>query len=180
MKLANESVPIVNGILRDLLPDVKPITGTFLRDHIAALPTVRRAVDLPGKLNEFTQRRIGRHDISDRALMCEAFKPEPSERGKPRLRCPGNPETEIVRSMQAGAQLFAMGAFQAIRNPAIHWTGLGNPAMAAEQLAALSIVARWVRHWDVVRYVEPINFGLVEVTPQPRPEPGGKTESAKK
>jgi hypothetical protein len=34
-------------------------------------------------------------------------------------------------------------------------TGDWNPVTAAEQLAALSIVARWVRHWHVVRFVPP-------------------------
>jgi hypothetical protein len=112
----------------------------------------RQAVaNAAAKLNKFTQDRLDRHDLSDSALMSEAFSPDDPKQGKPRLRCPGNPESETVRSMQKGAQLFAMGAMMAIRNPAVHWTGNGNPPSAAEQLAALSVVARWVRYWDVAQ-----------------------------
>jgi hypothetical protein len=49
-----------------------------------------------------------------------------------------------------------MGAFMAIRNPAVHWTRDGNPAMAGEQLAALSVIAHWVKYWDMVRYTAPV------------------------
>lgn len=116
----------------------------------------RQAVEnAAGKLNKFTQDRLDRRDISDSALMSEAFLPEPPKPGKARLRCPGDPEDETVRAMQKGAQLFAMGAMMAIRNPAVHWTRNGNPASAAEQLAALSIIARWVRYWDIERYTPP-------------------------
>ena len=116
----------------------------------------RQAVaNAAARLCEFTQNKTGRRDINDSALMSEAFLPEPPKPGKPRLRCPGDPEDETVRAMQKGAQLFAMGAMMAIRNPAVHWTRNGNPASAAEQLAALSIIARWVRYWDIERYKPP-------------------------
>jgi hypothetical protein len=107
------------------------------------------------RLNAFTQDRLGRHDASDSDLMAQAFSDKEPERGKPRLRCPGDHTKMTVQSMQRGAMLMSMGAFQAIRNPAAHLTGDWNPVTAAEYLAALSIVARWVRHWDVVRYVPP-------------------------
>jgi hypothetical protein len=117
----------------------------------------RQAVaNAAGQLNKFAQDRLGVHDISDGDLMSQAFSDKEPKEGRPRLRCPGNQESMTVQSMQHGAQLFAMGAFQAIRNPAVHWTRDGNPAMAGEQLAALSIVARWVRYWDVVVYQAPV------------------------
>ncbi|HET9894583.1 MAG TPA: TIGR02391 family protein [Streptosporangiaceae bacterium] len=116
----------------------------------------RQAVEnAAGKLNKFTQDWLDRHDISDSDLMTQAFSPNRPKDGAPRLRCPGNPESEIVRAMQEGAMHFAKGAMMAIRNPAVHWTGNGNPASASEQLAALSVVARWVRYWDVVKYSPP-------------------------
>jgi hypothetical protein len=62
----------------------------------------------------------------------------------------------------------AMGAFMAIRNPAVHWTRNGNPAQAAEQLAALSVVARWVRYWDVVRYTPPTLESMAKEQPGQR------------
>lgn len=107
-------------------------------------------------LNRYTQDRLDVQDISDSDLMAQAFSDKKPQSGRPRLRCPGNPESETVKSMQKGAQLVAMGAMMAIRNPAVHWTRNGNPASAAEQLAALSVIARWVRYWDVVRYTPPV------------------------
>lgn len=116
----------------------------------------RQAVEnAAGKLNKFTQDRLGRYDISDNDLMAQAFSINDPTPGKPRLRCPGYPDTMTARSMQQGALYFAQGVFMAIRNPAIHWTRNGNPASAAEQLTALSVVARWVRYWDVVKYRHP-------------------------
>jgi hypothetical protein len=116
----------------------------------------RQAVaDAATSVNQLTQNRLGRHDISDRDLMAQAFSANSPEPGKPRLRCPGDHRSMTVRSMQQGALFMAQGCFQAIRNPAIHLTGEWNPVTAAEHLAVLSVVARWVRHWDIVRYVPP-------------------------
>ena len=202
MEVANRMLPKVNALVRTLLPDTKPISGSSLLEHEAGVGRVLRAEDVLGdwdemvdddgqvqfgvplnaldvvvleaarhdwdhekwrqavanaaaKLVKYTQDRLDRHDLSDSELMSEAFSENEPQSGRPRLRCPGNPESETVRSMQKGAKLFAMGAFQAIRNPAVHWTGNGNPASAGEQLAALSVVARWVRYWDVVKYTPP-------------------------
>jgi len=116
----------------------------------------RQAVnDAATNLNVFAQDRIGRHDISDKDLMAQALSEKDPEEGKSRLRCPGNPETETVRSQMEGARMFAIGTFQAIRNPAHHLTGDWNPALAFHYLAALSQVAYWFRNWDIVRYAPP-------------------------
>src|SRR6202007_235996 len=99
----------------------------------AALPLwlagkYRQAVnDAATSLNVYAQGRIGRHDISDQNLMAQAFSEKDPEAGKPRLRCPGNPETETVKSQMDGARVFAIGTFQAIRNPAHHLTGGLDP-----------------------------------------------------
>jgi hypothetical protein len=87
--------------------------------------------------------------------MVQAFSDDPPQPGKLRLRCPEDHRSLAVRSMQHGALLMAQGCFQAIRNPAAHMTGDWNPVTAAEHLAVLSIVARWVRYWDVVEYLPP-------------------------
>jgi hypothetical protein len=116
----------------------------------------RQAVaDAATSVNQLTQNRLGRHDVSDKNLMAQAFSDDPPAQGKPRLRCPGDHRSLAVRSMQQGALFMAQGCFQAIRNPATHMTGDWNPVTAAEHLAVLSVVARWVRHWDVVEYVPP-------------------------
>ena len=87
--------------------------------------------------------------------MAQAFSDKDPKPGEPRLRCPGDSTSMTVRSQQQGAQLFAMGTFQAIRNPAHHLTGDWNPITAFEYLAALSTVARWVTGWNLVQYVPP-------------------------
>jgi hypothetical protein len=116
----------------------------------------RQAVgDAATSVNHFTQNRLDRHDISDSDLMAQAFTDKPPEPGKPRLRCPGDQDSMTVQSMQRGAMFMSMGVFQAIRNPAVHMTGDWNPVTAAEHLTALSVVARWVRHWNVVIHIPP-------------------------
>jgi uncharacterized protein (TIGR02391 family) len=123
----------------------------------------RQAVnDAATSLNAYAQSRIGRHDISDKALMTEAFSEKAPEAGKPRLRCPGNPETETVRSQMEGARAFAVGTFQAIRNPAHHMTGDWNPVLAFHHLTALSQLAYWFRNWNVTRYMPPAaDYGTI-------------------
>lgn len=201
--LNNEYLPRVNRILPDLAPDLRPIRAWTVNDHLAAWPTVERALgilkrweamtsvqqtlgepvlsmsvldpvigdaalplwgagkyrqavnDAATHLNIFVQRQIGRHDISDKDLMAQAFSDKDPEEGKARLRCPGDLENETVRSQQEGARAFSIGTFQAIRNPAHHLTGDWNPALAFHHLAALSQVAYWFRHWNVVRYCPP-------------------------
>jgi uncharacterized protein (TIGR02391 family) len=117
----------------------------------------RQAVaDAATNVNQFIQYRLGRHDVSDKDLMAQAFSDKDPEPGKPRLRCPGNHRSMTVRSMQQGALLMAQGCFQAIRNPAAHTTGDWNPVTAAEYLTVLSVVARWVRYWNVIVYQPPV------------------------
>jgi Protein of unknown function (Hypoth_ymh) len=128
----------------------------------AALPlwTVgkyRQAVnDAATSLNMFAQQQLGRRDISDKSLMAEAFSDKPPEAGKARLRCYrlGRP-MEGVHSQQEGARMFAIGTFQAIRNPAHHVTGDWNPLTAFHHLVALSHVAHYFRDWKVVTYSSP-------------------------
>jgi uncharacterized protein (TIGR02391 family) len=119
----------------------------------------RHAVaDAATNVSNFTQRKLRRYDISDRELMAQAFSDKEPEKGKARLRCPGKRDSETVRSLQEGAKLFAMGTFQAVRNPVHHSIGDGEPAAAFEDLVALSKVARWVDAWNVDEYFEPIDL----------------------
>lgn len=118
----------------------------------------RHAVaDAATDVSNSTQRRLKRYDVSDRALMAEVFSDKEPERGKARLRYPGKRNSETVKSMQEGAKLFAMGTFHAVRNPAHHSIGDGEPVAAFEDLAALSKVVRWVEDWYVDEYLEPID-----------------------
>ena len=135
----------------------------------AALPLwavgkYRQAVnDAATNLNLFAQQQLGRRDIlpDGKSLMAEAFSDKPPEEGKARLRCyrAGRP-LESVHSQQEGARAFAIGTFQAIRNPAHHVTGDWNPVLAFHHLAALSQVAHYFRDWKVVTYLPPDNSKL--------------------
>jgi Protein of unknown function (Hypoth_ymh) len=207
---ANDMVPYVNAVLRDLLANIAPICGGRVPDHVANLgrldrtlgtllrtwqamavagpngaevvppflpfwamdPIVgsatsmwekgmfRQAVsDAAGKLSALTQERLGIHDLSDYDLMAAAFNPKEPTKGRPRLRPPhNNANKDTVTSLKEGAHRLAMGVMMAIRNPATHGTGDGNPIICAEQLATLSMVARWVRNWVIDRYIPPVNI----------------------
>jgi hypothetical protein len=88
----------------------------------------RHAVsDAATNVSNHTQKRLGRHDISDKDLMAQVCTDKEPEEGKHRLRCPGNQNSQAVRSQQIGALMFSQGCFQAIRNPAHHMTGDWNP-----------------------------------------------------
>ena len=52
MKAVNDLVPTVNACLRDMWPDVDPITGRFLNDHLAALPAARQTRCLRRRADE--------------------------------------------------------------------------------------------------------------------------------
>jgi hypothetical protein len=132
-----------------------PVIGNVALPHWAAGKYRQAVNDAATHLNTFVQSRIGRDDISDKDLMAQAFSDKPPEEGKARLRCPGNPANETVRSQQEGARSFSIGTFQAIRNPAHHLTGDWNPHLAFHHLVALSQVAYWFRHWNVDRYYPP-------------------------
>lgn len=123
----------------------------------------RQAVgDAASSVNLFTQKRLDRHDVSDKDLMAQAFSDKAPEQGKPRLRCPGDHRSTAVRSMQQGALLMSQGCFQAIRNPAHHMAGDWNALTAAQHLATLSVVAGWVRHWDIFRFnAQPSSFNAM-------------------
>lgn len=98
-------------------------------------------------INAHTQTKLGRRDVADDTLMQEAFSPNPSQPGKPRLRSPGDPSDPTVQSRQRGALQYALGCFFAIRNPATHGQGEWDQQIALERLAALSVLARWIDDW---------------------------------
>jgi hypothetical protein len=96
-------------------------------------------------LNARLQQKLRRHDVTEAKLCQEAFSLGPPEQGRPRLRFPGDRSTNTWKSLQSGALTFAQGCYTAIRNPVAH--DHEHPLTkqeALEQLAAFSIVARWV------------------------------------
>ena len=106
-------------------------------------------------VDRYTQRRLGRFDVSGATLMGDAFSLNSPEPGKPRLLCPGSLATEAVRSQQVWALNYSKACFMAMRNPAHHQKGDWNPLTAFHFLVSLSQVATWVRHWHVERAPNP-------------------------
>lgn len=65
--------------------------------------------------------------------------------GKPRLRLTPNGGSDTFKSRHEGAASFARGLYSAIRNPIAHEVDEElDENEALEQLAAFSILARWV------------------------------------
>jgi hypothetical protein len=105
----------------------------------------REAVEAAARsLNAVLQDRLGRRDITDADLVRQAFRSGAPEVGKPRLRFPGDRTSPTWRSRQQGAMEYGAGCFLAIRNVAAHEDEELSEHQALEQLAALSLLARWI------------------------------------
>jgi len=96
------------------------------------------------------QDRLGRRDVNDSDLMREAFSSSAPTVGKPRLRWPGADNDQTVKSMRVGILNYSQGVYSAIRNPATHLTADLERQEALEQLAALSMLARWIEKCEVI------------------------------
>ncbi|MFI6634284.1 TIGR02391 family protein [Nonomuraea fuscirosea] len=96
-------------------------------------------------LNAETQNKIGRRDVSEKDLFRQAFTLKAPEQGKARLRLMQDDGSPTYTSIHEGAAAFAEGCYRAIRNPTAHvpQTELAEHE-ALEQLAAFSVLARWV------------------------------------
>lgn len=90
------------------------------------------------------KNRTGRNDVAETALWQEAFSDKDPQLGRPRLRWPGDPADRGVNSMNAGLRQFAPGVQMTIRNTAAHGMDELGEQVALEQLAVLSLLARWL------------------------------------
>lgn len=82
--------------------------------------------------------------------MTQAFSLSAPQAGKPRLRWPGKDDDLTVKAMRLGILNTAQGVFSAIRNPATHTTDELPKQEALEQLASLSVLARWIDRCELV------------------------------
>jgi hypothetical protein len=97
------------------------------------------------------QAKVERNDITGAELVTRAFTLEEPRTGETRLRLPGfTPGSEQFRSVHQGAMSFGQGCFRAIRNIATHDLTQPEELIALEQLAALSVLARWIDNAEVV------------------------------
>lgn len=104
------------------------------------------------KVNAEAQNKTGRHDLSETALFKRLFSltsPAPNE---PRLRLRDDEGTDTWRSAHIGAMALAEGLFAGIRNVVSHTVAEteADEQVALEQLAAVSVLARWVEDAHVV------------------------------
>jgi Protein of unknown function (Hypoth_ymh) len=101
-------------------------------------------------VNARLQQKLGRHDQADAKLCREAFSLNAPAPGQPRLRFAGNRNSETWLSRQNGGIQLGAGCFEGIRNPAAHEEGLVlTEQVALEQLAAFSLLARWIDECEV-------------------------------
>lgn len=102
-------------------------------------------------VNARMQQKRGHHDKSDAALCREFFSLDKPAPGRPRLRFRGYTRTDLTwRSRQQGVMEFGAGCFEGIRNPAAHEHGLIlSEQVSLEQLAAFSLLARWIDECEV-------------------------------
>lgn len=96
------------------------------------------------KLNAETQNKIGRRDVSETDLFKQAFSKDPPTVSAHRLRPAGDDGGRTSLSLRRGIMAFAEGCYAGIRNPASHDEGDLDEQAALEQLAAFSVLARWV------------------------------------
>jgi hypothetical protein len=107
----------------------------------------RAATSLSGHIKNLT----GRYELGDNDLMIQAFTLSDPQLGKPRLRWPGNDDDLTVKAMRSGIFNMAQGVFSAVRNPATHSTDELPKQEALEQLATLSVLARWIDKCELIK-----------------------------
>ena len=110
------------------------------------------------RIEEHTQRKLGRTDISGADLFSQAFTSKQPETDKPRLRftyftekTSSGQTPQSWTSAHEGAMSFGRGCFQGIRNLQAHGTTELTEQEALEFLAALSVLARWVDKAEIVK-----------------------------
>jgi Protein of unknown function (Hypoth_ymh) len=152
-----ETIDRVLGIVRDRserATRVAPDAPTLMADQMH--PTIWTAAATVWNTDEFKvavehaaaslsahiKQRAESH-LTERELVQHVFSPDPPKEGQTRLHFPGNQNEKTWKSRQFGLQLIAQGAFAGLRNVAVHDTTEWTQQVALENLAVLSIVARW-------------------------------------
>ena len=94
-----------------------------------------------------TQQKVGRFDLTGTGLYNQAFSLDDPKADASRLRFPHLDKTTQEKSWKSahqGAMNLGKGCAQGIRNPQAHPSPDITEQEALEQLAALSVLARWV------------------------------------
>lgn len=96
------------------------------------------------RVNAETQGKLNRRDISETDLFKQAFSLDAPKPGAARLRLMEDDGSKTYKSVHRGAWSFAEGLFAGVRNPSSHEATTTDEQLAFEQLAAFSLLARWV------------------------------------
>ena len=105
------------------------------------------------KLNAETQNKVGRRDISEKALFSESYSSNAPEPGKARLRPANDDGGKTASSIRRGIASLAEGLYAAIRNPASHdLLDELEEHVALEQLAVVSVLARFIDDSAVIKW----------------------------
>lgn len=104
------------------------------------------------KVNAELQNKVGRRDVSEEALVKEAFSDNPPTPTAARLRLPDDDGGKTAASVRRGIRSLGEVCFAAFRNPASH-DPIGNvdEVIALERLATISLLARWIDEATVER-----------------------------
>lgn len=141
----------------NLMPDAPSLAADGLHPSIWApassiWATGQFAAAIQGAaiaLSAHIQQKAG-STLRDGKLAAQVFSSEPPKTGQPRLHFPGRaPHDESWMSRQRGLHLLAQGAFAGIRNLVSHEVVDLTESEALEQMAVLSIVARWVDETEI-------------------------------
>lgn len=98
------------------------------------------------------QRKLVRFDLSEADLFAQAFSLSEPKEGSPRLRLMADNGGDTYKNVHKGAIALAQGLFWGIRNPGSHHTDQPiDKQVALEQLAAFSVLARWVDQAEILR-----------------------------
>ncbi|MXW99881.1 MAG: hypothetical protein F4118_11280 [Acidimicrobiaceae bacterium] len=101
-----------------------------------------------------TQLKVGRRDLHGKDLYAQAFSVKEPTSKMPRLRflhIDRNERPDDWTSAHEGAMHLGMGCAQGIRNPQAHPSDDITEQEALEQLAVLSVLARWVDECEVIQ-----------------------------
>ena len=106
-------------------------------------------------VNQKTQVKIGRKDLSGVALYQQAFSTSEPAADAPRLRFPDidADDTDTWKSAHMGAMRLGEACFQGFRNLVAHKKADLTEQEALEQLGALSTLARWVHDSQLTKAV---------------------------
>jgi hypothetical protein len=102
------------------------------------------------KVNAETQNKCSRKDVAEADLFNQLFSSDEPKAGKPRLRIRPFDGSKTPENLTRGARSFAEGLYVAIRNPLAHEIQDLPQHEALEQLAAFSILARWVDNAELI------------------------------